>query len=232
MSEAVRPDEVIFVMDSSIGQAVYEQATAFKSSVPVGSVIVTKLDGHAKGGGALSAVAATEAPITFIGTGEHFANFEAFNAESFISRLLGRGDIKGLFRTVAEAGLVETQEEMMKKLTKGKPFSLRDLYEQLSNILKMGDVGNLMSMIPGMANIMPAGSAEASSQGIQQMLIVMDSMTSDELDGIVQIENSEKDISIAAKKRMSDGMLKSYEVARQGQSARTAASTELRAVPA
>lgn len=72
----VKPDEIIFVMDSSIGQACYDQALAFRKAVNVGSVIVTKLDGHAKGGGAMSAVAATESPITFIGTGEHFDDFE------------------------------------------------------------------------------------------------------------------------------------------------------------
>ena len=76
MEAVVKPDEIIFVMDSSIGQACYDQALAFRKAVNVGSVIVTKLDGHAKGGGAMSAVAATESPITFIGTGEHFDDFE------------------------------------------------------------------------------------------------------------------------------------------------------------
>ena len=84
VSEAVDPDDVVFVMDSTIGQAVHDQATAFKNSVKVGSVIVTKLDGHAKGGGALSAVAATESPITFIGEGEHFDDLEPFDARSFV----------------------------------------------------------------------------------------------------------------------------------------------------
>ena len=78
IAEAVNPDDIVFVMDSSIGQAALEQASAFKEAVTVGSVIMTKLDGHAKGGGALSAVAATESPIVFIGTGEHFDDFETF----------------------------------------------------------------------------------------------------------------------------------------------------------
>jgi signal recognition particle subunit SRP54 len=76
VSAAVNPDDIIFVMDSSIGQACYDQASAFRNTVNVGSVIITKLDGHAKGGGALSAVAATESPIIFIGSGEHFDDFE------------------------------------------------------------------------------------------------------------------------------------------------------------
>lgn len=92
----MNPDTAIFVMDSSIGQACYDQALAFNKAIKVGSVIITKLDGHAKGGGALSAVSATESPVIFIGTGEHFDDLESFNASSFIKRLLGLGDIGGL----------------------------------------------------------------------------------------------------------------------------------------
>nr|GMD19665.1 signal recognition particle 54 kDa protein 2 [Ipomoea batatas] len=89
VSEATKPDLVIFVMDSSIGQAAFDQAQAFKQSVAVGAVIVTKMDGHAKGGGALSAVAATKSPVIFIGTGEHMDEFEVFDVKPFVSRLLG-----------------------------------------------------------------------------------------------------------------------------------------------
>jgi len=96
VARVVQPDDIVFTMDSSIGQAARDQAQAFKSAVAVGSVIITKLDGHAKGGGALSAVAATQSPIIFIGTGEHIDDFETFNAKSFVSRLLGMGDISGL----------------------------------------------------------------------------------------------------------------------------------------
>ena len=96
VARVVEPDDVVFVMDSSIGQAAKDQAKAFRDAVKVGSVIITKLDGHAKGGGALSAVAATKSPIIFVGTGEHIDDFELFNTKSFVSRLLGMGDISGL----------------------------------------------------------------------------------------------------------------------------------------
>jgi signal recognition particle subunit SRP54 len=96
----VKPDTSLFVMDGSIGQACYDQALAFNKAIKVGSVIITKLDGHANGGGALSAVGATESPIIFIGTGEHFEDLESFEAESFIKRLLGLGDLKSLVSTV------------------------------------------------------------------------------------------------------------------------------------
>jgi signal recognition particle subunit SRP54 len=94
--------------------------------VRVGSVIITKLDGHAKGGGALSAVAATESPIIFIGTGEHFDDFEPFEASSFIKRLLGLGDLSGLVKTVKEAIPEAKQKKLVENITKGE-FSLRDM---------------------------------------------------------------------------------------------------------
>jgi len=87
IADAVKPDNIVFVMDGSIGQAAFDQAQAFKNQVKVGSVIITKLDGHAKGGGALSAVAATESPIIFLGTGEHMEDLDSFDAKSFVSKL-------------------------------------------------------------------------------------------------------------------------------------------------
>ena len=100
VEETIKPDTSVFVMDGSIGQACYGQAKAFHDTIKVGQVIVTKLDGHAKGGGALSAVAATKSPIIFIGTGEHFDDLDEFEAGSFIKRLLGLGDLEGLMAKV------------------------------------------------------------------------------------------------------------------------------------
>ncbi len=141
IAAAVSPDEVVFVLDSSIGQAAHDQATAFKEAVSVGSVIMTKLDGHAKGGGALSAVAATESPIVFIGTGEHFDDFEVFEVRSFVSRLLGLGDVGGLMNAIKDAGL-DKQPELYQKLSQGV-FTLRDMYEQFQNVMKMGPLGKV-----------------------------------------------------------------------------------------
>lgn len=89
---------------------------AFRNAVKVGSVIVTKLDGHAKGGGALSAVAATQSPIIFIGTGEHFTDFEKFNAKSFVRRLLGLGDLEGMVNLVKDAVSDVDQQKMMERI--------------------------------------------------------------------------------------------------------------------
>merc|ERR1719382_1368145 len=120
VEQVVDPNDIVFIMDSHIGQACYEQAKAFRETVSIGSVIVTKFDGHAKGGGALSAVAATNSPIIFIGTGEHFDDFEPFSAESFVSRLCGLGDISGLVSTINTAMPLDKQPELLDRISKGQ----------------------------------------------------------------------------------------------------------------
>merc|ERR1711981_1381638 len=130
IQNVVDPDNIIFTMDASIGQACEAQALAFKDQVDIGSVIITKLDSHAKGGGALSAVAATKSPIIFIGTGEHIDEIEPYDTQGFISKLLNLGDIRGLVDRVNELEL-DDNPELIKKLEKGK-FTLRDMHEQES----------------------------------------------------------------------------------------------------
>ncbi|EER18354.1 signal recognition particle 54 kDa protein 2 [Perkinsus marinus ATCC 50983] len=183
VAKAVNPDEIVFVMDSHIGQACFEQAKAFKDTVSVGSVVVTKLDGHAKGGGALSAVAATDSPIIFIGTGEHFDEFEPFDAQSFVQRLLGLGDIKGLMSTIGEAMPLDKQGDLMARMQSGQ-FSLRDLREQFGTVMRMGPLSKVMSMIPGMqSSMLPPGAEQEGVKKMKAYLTMMDSMTDKELDG-------------------------------------------------
>ena len=182
VATAVKPDIVIFVMDGSIGQAAYDQAKAFHDSVDVGSVIITKLDGHAKGGGALSAVVATKSPIAFIGTGEHMNEFDEFDTEKFVGTLMGRGDIGGLINKIREVGPPEEQQmEMMEKMMKGQ-FSLRIMYNQFASMMKMGGMSSMMSMLPGMANVIPPSSDKETQAGLKRMMCIMDSMTDKELD--------------------------------------------------
>ena len=138
IAAAVHPDNTVLVMDATQGQAVYDQAKAFHEAVAVGSVIVTKLDGHAKGGGALSAVAATNSPVIFTGSGEHFDDLDPFNAQSFVSKLLGYGDLRGLMEAMkGDDRDGKQQEELMEKMSKGE-FTLRDMYNQFEKILNMG----------------------------------------------------------------------------------------------
>jgi len=172
-------------MDSSIGQAARDQAQAFKNQVKIGSVIITKLDGHAKGGGALSAVAATKSPIIFVGTGEHLDDFEPFNTKSFVSRLLDMGDISGLLKLLDEEKMFDqpAQQELYMKITKGTgEFTFRDMREQFQSLMKLGPLGKVMSMIPGLGQILTKGKEQESTDRVKRFMTIMDSMTAAELD--------------------------------------------------
>mmetsp|Transcript_11118 Transcript_11118/g.17776 ORF Transcript_11118/g.17776 Transcript_11118/m.17776 type:complete len:513 (+) Transcript_11118:72-1610(+) len=188
--KAITPDEVIFVMDSSMGQAAKLQATAFQGAVDVGSIIITKLDGHAKGGGALSAVAATGSPITFIGTGEHIDQFERFETKAFVDQLLGMGNLQGLKEIIEDKSVMESQEKLVQKITsKGGEFTFRDMYDQFQTLMNLGSFGKVMSMIPGFQNLMGEGREEQSQMRIKRFMTVMDSMTNVELDSDLKIFN-------------------------------------------
>jgi len=191
IAHAVHPDDTILVIDSTNGQQLEAQAEAFRKRVDVGSVILTKLDGHAKGGGALSAVAATEAPIIFIGVGEHINELQKFNTPRFVNRILGRGDIATIVEEMKEQKL-DDQRELMEKMKKGI-FTLRMMRDQFQNILQMGSFSSIMQMIPGLNNL-PKESEEASQKRLQNFLVIMDSMTPDELDGDISVieENAQR----------------------------------------
>ncbi|KAL8046645.1 hypothetical protein ABFX02_08G190100 [Erythranthe guttata] len=184
LSEATKPDLIIFVMDSSIGQAAFDQAQAFKQSVDVGAVIVTKIDGHAKGGGALSSVAATKSPVVFMGTGEHMDDFQVFDVEPFVRHLLGMGgDWSGFVDKIQEVVPMDQQPELLQKLSEGN-FTLRSMYQQIQTILKMGPMNEVFSMLPGFNQKMMPKDNEKGGQTykFKRYLIMMDSMTKKELD--------------------------------------------------
>lgn len=187
ISQAVTPDQTIMVMDASIGQAAEGQCLAFKEAADYGGIFVTKLDGHAKGGGAISAVAATKTPILFIGLGEHMTDLEVFRPQPFISKMLGMGDISGLMDKVQEVQMAnpERQQEMLKKIEQGGTFTIRDWREQLSNIMSMGPLSKLAGMVPGMGQMLGGGGGgndEESGQKMKRMIYITDSMTKEELD--------------------------------------------------
>ncbi|GAA5961311.1 hypothetical protein JCM8115_001547 [Rhodotorula mucilaginosa] len=183
IQEAVEPDMTVLVLDGAIGQAAQDQARAFKDASNFGAIIVTKLDGHAKGGGAISAVAATNTPIIFIGTGEHLHDLEKFSPQPFISKMLGLGDMQGLVERAQEMAMAnpERQENMMKKLEKGE-FTIRDLKEQLNTVMGMGPLSKLTSMIPGMSDMMGGGNEAEATRRMKRIAFIFDSMTAEELD--------------------------------------------------
>lgn len=189
ISEAVTPDLTIMVLDGAIGQAAEAQSRAFKEAAGFGAIIVTKMDGHAKGGGAISAVAATKTPIMFIGTGEHLYDLERFAPGPFISKMLGMGDLTGLMEHMQEiqsangADAKDKREEMMKKVEQGI-FTIRDMRDQLTNIMSMGPLSKIASMIPGMGDMLSAGgngTEEDASKRMKRLVYIMDAMTTDEL---------------------------------------------------
>ncbi|KAK6462710.1 signal recognition particle 54 kDa protein [Scheffersomyces coipomensis] len=200
ISEMIAPSQTIMVMDGSIGQAAESQAKAFKESANFGSIILTKMDGHAKGGGAISAVAITKTPIIFIGTGEHVNDFEIFKPSTFISKLLGIGDLQGLIEQVQSLNLQndENHKKTLENIKEGK-FTLRDFQNQLNNFLKMGPLTNIASMIPGMSNLMSQVGEEETSDKIKNMIFIMDSMTQEELesDGRLFVKQPSRIIRVA-----------------------------------
>ncbi|KAI8464732.1 MAG: subunit of the signal recognition particle [Monoraphidium minutum] len=184
VAEAVKPDLAVFVMDGSIGQAAFDQAKAFKESVEVGAVIVTKLDGHAKGGGALSAVAATKSPVIFYGTGEHIDQFETFETRRFVSRLLGRGDVGGLMDKIQDVIPEDKQPELLETISRGN-VTMRVMRDVFESFLNMGPVSQIMGMIPGFNADMFGGGASGDRQSqlqIKRYITIIESMTEKELD--------------------------------------------------
>ncbi|CAI6308063.1 unnamed protein product [Periconia digitata] len=193
---AVKPDQTIMVLDSTIGQAAEGHSRAFKEAADFGAIVLTKTDGAAMGGGAISAVAATHTPIVFLGTGEHMLDFERFNPQSFVSKLLGMGDITGLVEHVQSLKL--DQKDTMKHIASGI-FTIKDLRDQLSNIMKMGPLSKMAGMIPGLSNIMGGMDDEEGSLKLKRMIYICDSMTEKELesDGKMFVEQPTRMTRIA-----------------------------------
>ncbi len=184
LSKAIAPDEVLLVIDSYIGQKAYDLARKFHEYTPIGSIIITKLDGTAKGGGAISAVVATGARIKFVCDGEKLEDIEVFNPKKFVGKLLGLGDLESLlkkFEALEESREVEKRIEKM--VTTGK-ISLRDVYLQLQSLRKLGPLRKVLEMIPGFP-LMPVLSDEQiklSEGKIKKWINIIESMTYEELD--------------------------------------------------
>ncbi|TXT56627.1 MAG: Signal recognition particle 54 kDa protein [Candidatus Thorarchaeota archaeon] len=187
IAKSVKPQEIVLVIDGTLGQQAGAQAAAFRDATDIGSIIVTKLDGSAKGGGALSAVAATQAPIKFIGTGEAMDAIEPFNPTKFAGRLLGMSDIKGLVEKVREAQ-IDVDEDAAMRMMKGQ-FSLTDMMNQLRQLKKMGPIGKVMEML-GLKYKLPEDIAEVQEENMHRWEVIMNSMTREELDEPKLIKSS------------------------------------------
>ncbi len=183
LKEIISPDEIFLVIDATIGQQAGKQAKAFHDAVGITGVIITKMDGSAKGGGALSAVATTGAPVVFIGTGEHLDDIEYFNPTRFISRLLGMGDLETLLETAREMEMEEEKaEKMMERMMSGK-FNLKDMYEIWEQMSKPGILQKILYSLPflKMGDI-DKNMVEESEEKLRRYRVIMDSMTYEELE--------------------------------------------------
>jgi signal recognition particle subunit SRP54 len=175
-----KPDYKLLVLDGAIGQQASEQARAFNDSIGISGVVISKLDGTAKGGGALSAVSETNSSIAFIGIGETPEDLERFEADRFISRLLGMGDIKSLIEKAEEA--LGEEDFDMESMLRGK-FTLKDMYKQLESLNKMGPMKQIMQMLPlgGMGAKIPEDAYQVTGDKLGRYRVLMDSMTEDEM---------------------------------------------------
>ncbi len=182
INKIVKADETLLVLSAEIGQGAEKQAQAFNETCDVTGVVITRLDGTAKGGGALIACSVTKAPVKFIGVGEKIQDLEEFKPEGFVGRLLGMGDIEALLEKAKGAMSEDEAQDLGKRLLKGE-FNLIDLYEQMKAVKKMGSISKLMEMIPGLSSMnIPKDTLNVQEEKLKIWRFVMDSMTQEELE--------------------------------------------------
>lgn len=182
LNNIVQPHESLLVMSADLGQSAQKQAEIFHQTCKITGVIITKMDGTAKGGGALTACAVTNANVKFIGVGEKIDDFEEFKPKNFVGRLLGMGDIETLLEKAKEAITEEDAKDMGKKFMSGK-FNMIDLYEQMEAMTKMGPLGKVLDMIPGMGQLkLPKEMIDVQEDKLKNWRFIMDSCTKAELE--------------------------------------------------
>jgi len=182
LNQEIKPDENLLVLSADIGQAAQKLALSFHEACNITGIIITKLDGTAKGGGALTGAVATDAKIKFIGVGEKLEDIETFNPKGFVSRLLGMGDIEALLEKAKEVIPEEKAKDVQEKFLKGD-FTLLDLYEQMKAMRKMGPLSKIMEMIPGMGQLkMPKEMLEVQEEKLEKWGYMISSMTKKEIE--------------------------------------------------
>jgi len=190
--KATKPDEKILVIDAAVGQQAGPQAKAFNDAVDITGIVLTKLDGTAKGGGALSAASEVDAPIVFIGTGEHPSDFEKFDPAGFISRLLGMGDIKSLIEKAEESLKGKDADKTAKRIMSGK-FTLHDMYDQMDMLAGMGSLKKVAEMLPGGfpgKGKIKDEHMDDTEEKMSKFKVIMDSMTNEEMNDPTIVRSS------------------------------------------
>lgn len=174
----VKPDLNLLIIDGTIGQQAFSQAAAFHKASPVGGIVVTKLDGAAKGGGALAAVGATGARVFFIGTGERVDDLEEFSATRFVGRLLGMGDLKALL-DMAKQMEGQVDEKRVQRMMSGK-LTMDDFLFQFEQVNKMGSLKKILDLIPGVSGNMKGEDLEKAERSMKVWKSIIQAMTKEE----------------------------------------------------
>jgi signal recognition particle subunit SRP54 len=174
----VKPDINLLVVDGTIGQQAFNQASAFHKASPVGGIVVTKLDGAAKGGGALAAVGATGAKVFFIGTGERIDDLEEFSATRFVGRLLGMGDLRALL-DMARQVEGEVNEKQVQRMMSGK-LTMDDFLLQFEQVNKMGSLKKILDLMPGLSGNMKNEDLEKAEKNMKAWKPIIQAMTAEE----------------------------------------------------
>jgi signal recognition particle subunit SRP54 len=195
VAQASNPTETLLVVDSLTGQDAVNVAKGFAGEVDLSGVVLTRLDGDARGGAALSMRAVTGKPIKFAGVGEGLDALEAFHPERIAGRILGMGDVVSLVEKAAETIKVEDAEKLAAKMAKGK-FDLDDLRSQIGQMQRMGGLGALANMLPGMKGMKDAVSKAQDSKALVHLEAMMSSMTAKER-AKPEVINAKRKIRIA-----------------------------------
>ena len=177
---AIKPIETLFVVDSMTGQDAANTAKAFHDALPLTGVILTKADGDARGGAALSIRHITGKPIKFIGVGEKTDALEPFHPDRVASRILGMGDVLSLIEDIEQKVDKKKAEKLAKKIQKGKSFDLNDLKEQLEQMQSMGGISAMMDKLPGMGGISKSVKEKVNDRDLIRQIAVINSMTPQE----------------------------------------------------
>jgi signal recognition particle subunit SRP54 len=174
--DAVQPDNVLLVVDAMIGQDAVATAEQFGEQVGFDGVVLTKLDGDARGGAALSIVTVTGKPIMFASVGEKLDDFEAFHPDRMANRILDMGDVLTLIEQAERAFDAEQAEKMARKVQTGEDFTLEDFLEQMQSIKKMGSLGKILGMLPGMGD-MKEQLDQVDDRELDRVAAIIQSMT-------------------------------------------------------
>ena len=177
LNTVLTPSDILFVVDSMMGQDAVNAAKAFDEALPLTGVVLTKTDGDARGGAALSVRHVTGKPIMFMGTGEKTSEFTAFHPERMASRILGMGDVLSLIEEVQEKTDQKKAEKLAVKLKKGKGFSLEDFRDQLQQMRGMGGMASMMDKLPGMGAVPANVNAQVGDQQFIKLESIINSMT-------------------------------------------------------